>query len=108
MAGNGTDTFPSETAIYVPLKGSTGTIGVLALEPINVRRIFAPEQRQLLDTYVYQIVHTLERANSAELAKDVTLKMHAETLRNSLLSSISHDLRNPLATIVGAACTRNA
>jgi two-component system sensor histidine kinase KdpD len=105
IAGNGTDTFPSETAIYVPLKGSTGTIGVLALEPINVRRIFAPEQRQLLDTYVYLIVHTLERANSAELAKNATLKMQAETLRNSLLSSISHDLRNPLATIVGAACT---
>jgi K+-sensing histidine kinase KdpD len=49
--------------------------------------------------------HTLERFKSIELAKEATLKMQAESLRNSLLSSISHDLRNPLATIVGAAST---
>jgi two-component system sensor histidine kinase KdpD len=105
MAGNGTDTLPSEAAVYLPLNGSTGTIGVLVLEPVDLRRIFLPEQRQLLDTFVNQIVHTLERANLAEQAKEATLKMQAETLRNSLLSSISHDLRNPLATIVGAAST---
>jgi two-component system sensor histidine kinase KdpD len=105
MAGHGTDTLPGEAALYLPLNGSTGTIGVLVLEPVDLRRIFLPEQRQLLDTYVNQIVHTLERAKSAEQAKDATLKMQAETLRNSLLSSISHDLRNPLATIVGAAST---
>jgi two-component system, OmpR family, sensor histidine kinase KdpD len=105
MAGHGTNTLPNEAAVYIPLNGSTGTIGVLVLESVDLRRIFLPEQRQLLDTYVNQIVHTLERAKSAEQTKDATLKMQAETLRNSLLSSISHDLRNPLATIVGAACT---
>ena len=105
IAGNGTDTLSNEKAVYIPLNGSTGTIGVLALEPVDLRQIFLPEQRQLLDTYVNQITHTLERANSAEQAKEATLKMQAETLRNSLLSSISHDLRNPLATIIGAACT---
>lgn len=105
MAGNSTETLPSEAAVYVPLNGSTGTIGVLVLEPVNLRRIFLPEQRRLLDTFVNQIVHTLERAKLAEQAKDATLKMQAETLRNSLLSSISHDLRTPLATIVGAAST---
>jgi two-component system sensor histidine kinase KdpD len=105
MAGHGTKTFSNETVVYIPLNGSTGTIGVLALEPVDLRRIVLPEQRQLLDTYVNQIVHTLERAKSAEQAKDATMKMQAETLRNSLLSSISHDLRNPLATIVGAAST---
>ncbi|QWF70502.1 sensor histidine kinase KdpD [Methylomonas paludis] len=103
IAGNGTDTLPSEKAVYIPLIGSTGAIGVLVLEPINLRRIFLPEQRRLLDTFVNQIVHTLERANLAEQAKDATLKMQSETLRNSLLSSISHDLRTPLATIVSAS-----
>jgi two-component system sensor histidine kinase KdpD len=101
IAGNGT--LSSEAIVYIPLNGSNGTIGVLALEPVDSRKIYLPEQRQLLDTYVNQIIHTLERANSAEQAKNATLKMQAETLRNSLLSSISHDLRNPLATIVGAA-----
>ncbi|WP_241674394.1 DUF4118 domain-containing protein [Candidatus Methylobacter oryzae] len=104
MADKGTDTF-SDSSIYVPLNGSTGTIGVLALEQINLPGIFFAEQRQLLDTFVNQIVHTLERANLAEKAKEATLKMQAETLRNSLLSSISHDLRTPLATIVCAAST---
>lgn len=105
MAGHGTDIAPGETAVYIPLNGSTGTIGVLALEPGDVCRISVPEQRQLLDTFVNLIVHALERAKLAEQAKNATLKMQAETLRNSLLSSISHDLRTPLATIVGAAST---
>ena len=105
MAGRGTDIAPDETVVYIPLNGSTGTIGVLALEPVDVRRIFLPEQSQLLDTFVNLIVHALERAKLAEQAKNATLKMQAETLRNSLLSSISHDLRTPLATIVGAAST---
>ncbi|MCK9397403.1 MAG: DUF4118 domain-containing protein [Methylobacter sp.] len=98
-------TLANATAMYVPLNGSTGTLGVLVLEQVDLSGIFLPEQRQLLDTFVNQIVHTLERANLAEKAKDATLKMQAETLRNSLLSSISHDLRTPLATIVGAAST---
>ncbi|EIC31283.1 MULTISPECIES: sensor histidine kinase [Methylomicrobium] len=105
LAGRGTDTLPDAPAVYLPLNGSTGTIGVLALEPVELRRIFLPEPYQLLNTFVNQIVHTLERANMAEHAKEATLKMQAEALRNSLLSSISHDLRTPLATIVGAAST---
>ena len=105
MAGQGAEILPMDSVVYVPLKGAAGTIGVLALEPVDLRRVFLPEPRQLLDTFVNQIVHALERARLAEQAKEATLKMQAETLRNSLLSSISHDLRTPLATIVGAAST---
>ena len=106
IAGNGCEAFPNEENLYLPLNGSIGTTGVLGLSLKNIKcRDFFSEQRQILDTYLYQIVHTLERAKSAEQAKTATLKMQAETLRNSLLSSISHDLRNPLATIVGAAST---
>ena len=106
IAGNNANSFPHEPALYVPVNSVKGTIGVLALglEKIKIKDFLA-EQRQLLDTYVYQIVHTLERAHSAELAKNAILKMQSESLRNSLLSSISHDLRTPLATIVGAAST---
>ncbi|MDD5115356.1 MAG: DUF4118 domain-containing protein [Methylobacter sp.] len=105
IAGHGTDTFGSDPALYILLNGSSGVIGVLALEQVDVAYIDLPEQRQLLDTFVNQIMHTLERASLAEQAREATLKMQAETLRNSLLSSISHDLRTPLATIVGAAST---
>lgn len=105
MLDNSTGALPGAVAVYIPLSGSTGTVGVLALESVNPRRIFLPEQRQLLDAFINQIIHALERAGLAEQAKDATLKMQAETLRNSLLSSISHDLRTPLATIVCAAST---
>ncbi|UZR30977.1 DUF4118 domain-containing protein [Methylococcus mesophilus] len=108
ITGYGTDPVANVTALYVPLNGSTGPLGVLALEAVDLPQISAPEQRQLLDTFLNQIVHTLERARLAEQAQDATLKIEAETLRNSLLSSISHDLRTPLATIVTAATTLEA
>lgn len=104
-SGYGSDYFPNAPALYMPLKGSSGILGVLVLEVSDERRILPSEQRQLLDAFISQIAHALERANLGEQAKDATLKMQAETLRNSLLSSISHDLRTPLATIVGAANT---
>jgi len=105
MLDNSTGALPGAATVYIPLIGSTGTVGVLALESVNPRRIFLPEQRQLLDAFIDQIIHALEKSSLAEQAKDATLKMQAESLRNSLLSSISHDLRTPLATIVCAAST---
>lgn len=105
MAGKGTGLLPGEAFLYVPLHGAAGAIGVLVLEPVDPRLVFLPEQRQFLETFINQIVHALERANLAEQAKEAILKMQAESLRNSLLNSISHDLRTPLATIVGAAST---
>ncbi|MGZ5051619.1 MAG: DUF4118 domain-containing protein [Methylobacter sp.] len=96
---------PEQGTAYLPLNGSSGPIGVLALVLADLRRLGLPEQRQLLDSFLMLIVHALERARLAEQVKDTTLRMQAETLRNSLLSSISHDLRTPLATIIGAAST---
>ena len=100
IAGKNTANLPNESCVYLPLNCSLGTIGVLAMNPIELI-----EEQQFLDTFVTQIVHTLERAKLAEQAKEATLKMQTEALRNSLLSSISHDLRTPLATIIGAATT---
>jgi two-component system sensor histidine kinase KdpD len=105
MAGRGTTRFSADPALYLPLKSPAGTLGVLALEVVDFHKVFATEQFQLLDTFVNQVIHSLERANLAEKAKEATLKMQSEALRNSLLSSISHDLRTPLATIIGAAST---
>lgn len=105
MAGQGTDTLPGAAAVYLPLIGAESTIGVLALLPVNLRRIFLPEQHKLLETFCRQIAQALERVRLAEQAKATFIQMEAERLRNSLLSSISHDLRTPLATIVGSAST---
>jgi two-component system sensor histidine kinase KdpD len=101
LAGNNCDNLPNETFSYIPLNCATGTLGVLAIEAIDLNT----EQQQFFDTFIQQIINRLERTKLAEQAKEATLKMQTEALRNSLLSSISHDLRNPLAIIIGAAST---
>ncbi|MFI3185973.1 MAG: sensor histidine kinase KdpD [Methylococcaceae bacterium] len=105
MAGVGTDTLPGASAVFFPMSGFRGVIGVLALRAANLRRVFLPEQRRLLDTFISQIAQTIERVRYAEEAQQTQLRMESEILRNSLLSAISHDLRTPLASIVGAAST---
>jgi two-component system sensor histidine kinase KdpD len=103
MAGQGTDTLPGGEVVYLPLKAASGIIGVLALLPLNPERIALPEQQRLLETFTSQIALALERVKLAVEAQNVQMKMEAEQLRNSLLSAISHDLRTPLAAIVGSS-----
>lgn len=105
IAGQGTHTLPGAEAVYFPLSNKELVLGVLVLLPVNLRRIFLPEQRKLLETFLGQIVQAIMRVRLAEQARKTQLDMEAERLRNSLLSSISHDLRTPLATIIGSAST---
>jgi two-component system sensor histidine kinase KdpD len=79
------------------------TRGVLAIAPENSSDIFAPEQRQLLDTFASQIGLSVERNHYVEVARDALISMESESLRNSLLSAISHDLRTPLTSLIGIA-----
>jgi two-component system sensor histidine kinase KdpD len=78
-------------------------IGVLALLPLNPARIALPEQQRLLETFTSQIALALERVRLAAEAHRAQIRIETEQLRNSLLSAISHDLRTPLAAIVGAS-----
>jgi two-component system sensor histidine kinase KdpD len=105
IAGQGTHTLPGADATFFPLSSQGDVVGVLALQPVNLRRVFLPEQRQLLDTFLMLIAQALNRVQLTEQARSSQLQMEAERLRNSLLSSISHDLRTPLATIMGSSST---
>jgi len=102
-AGLGTDTLPAGPAIFLPLRGTRRTLGVLGVLPTNRRRILLPEQRRLLETFAGQIALALERAALGEEAATARIAAETESLRNTLLASISHDLRTPLAVITGAA-----
>jgi two-component system, OmpR family, sensor histidine kinase KdpD len=106
-AGLGTDTLPGAAAQYLPLKGSKDTLGVLAVEPTQRRRLLLPEQRHLVETFAAQIALALERADFAEKAERSRVAAETESLRNTLLASISHDLRTPLAVIAGASSALN-
>jgi two-component system, OmpR family, sensor histidine kinase KdpD len=103
MAGRGTDTLPGTGAVYLPLRGAGGVLGVLALLPKELGRVLRPEQRRLLETFAGQVALALERINLSRRAAAAQIEMETERLRNSLLSSISHDLRTPLAAIIGAS-----
>ncbi|HYR37541.1 MAG TPA: sensor histidine kinase KdpD [Methylomirabilota bacterium] len=105
LAGLGTSTLPGATALYVPLIGSRGAVGVLGVRPAERHAFDSPEQLHLLETFANQTALAIERAVLAEEAQATQVRMETERLRNSLLSSVSHDLRTPLAAITGAAST---
>ncbi len=104
-AGLGTSTLPSARAMYVPLVTSGRTVGVLGIQPADVRRLQEPVQRQLLEAFAGQVAVAVERTSLARRNQESKLAIEAERLRTSLLSSLSHDLRTPLASIQGAAST---
>ncbi|MBI2893000.1 MAG: sensor histidine kinase KdpD [Deltaproteobacteria bacterium] len=101
-AGSGTDTLPSSTALVLPLMGTQAVLGVVTVD-LTDRSSPTPSQRQLLDTLVAQTALALERARLAQEARAAETRAEREELRNALLSSVSHDLRTPLASITGAA-----
>ena len=105
QAGLGTDTLPAAPGLYMPLGEERQHLGVLAVLPANPRRVLLPEQRHLLETFAGQIGLALERARLAEAAEAASLTAERESLRNTLLASISHDLRTPLAVMAGAGST---
>jgi two-component system sensor histidine kinase KdpD len=82
-----------------------GTAGVLAVAPPEGEALLSPDNRQLLETLATQIGLAIERDELAEQTRRALVEMETERLRSSLLSSVSHDLRTPLAVISGASST---
>jgi len=104
VAGMGTDTLPDSRAIFLPMLTPQATVGVLAVE-LGDAIALSPENRQLLETLATQIGLALERDQLAEQHRSALLEAETERMRSSLLSSVSHDLRTPLAVIAGTSST---
>jgi two-component system, OmpR family, sensor histidine kinase KdpD len=101
-AGLGSEHYRADPSIYLPLIGSQDVRGVLIVTPKDPVRVQMPDQRQLLDALAAQLALALERVWLADVAQAAHVAAERATLRNTLLASISHDLRTPLSAIAGA------
>jgi two-component system, OmpR family, sensor histidine kinase KdpD len=102
-AGAGTDTLASNEYLFLPLKAPVRVRGVLAIRPERSRDLMVPEQRRQYETFAVLTAIAIERVHYVEVARDALVKIESEQLRNSLLAALSHDLRTPLAALLGLA-----
>ncbi|MCG6550848.1 MAG: ATP-binding protein, partial [Candidatus Magnetominusculus sp. LBB02] len=104
-AGFSTDTLAGAKAMYLPIVAGTKAVGVLGVAIESENDFFDLGQIHLLESIANQTAVAIERITLSMEAQQALLKAETETLRNTLLSSISHDLRTPLAAITGSATT---
>ena len=98
-AGLGTDILAGSRAIYLPLTGAGGILGVMGIRPEGVARWMEPDQRHLLDAFANQTALALERAILAEKEAENQRQMNRQKVGKALLSSVSQELLTPLADI---------
>jgi two-component system sensor histidine kinase KdpD len=103
IAGFGTKTLPAIDALYLPLNATHGIVGVLIVHSENRASLLVAEHRHFLEIFANQIAVAVEREQLRQQAHDSAFAAQNERLRSSLLSSISHDLRTPLAVMSGGA-----
>jgi len=82
VAGQGTDTLPGASGLYLPLIGSRGTVGVLGLRPQDSRPLQAPEQLHQLEAFASQTALAIERARLAEDAERAQVRAETERLKS--------------------------
>ena len=104
-AGRGADTLPGAKRLYVPLRTGRAAVGVIGLDNDRQGPLLTPEQQRLLDALADQAALAIERIQLVADVDRAKLAAEADRLRSALLTSISHDLKTPLASIMGAAGT---
>jgi len=104
-AGRGADTLPGAKRLYLPLRTGRTAVGVIGLDDDREGSLLTPEQQRLLDALADQAAVAIERIQLVADVDRARLAAEADRLRSALLTSISHDLKTPLASIMGAAGT---
>ena len=99
-AGKFTDNLPSVDYTFYPLPGTKINPGVVA---VKVEGLFSGDQKAFWDTFLTQISNALEREFLGELAQKARFLVESDRLYKTLFNSISHELRIPVATIMGAS-----
>jgi two-component system sensor histidine kinase KdpD len=104
-AGRGSDTLPGAKRLFLPMRTGRGLIGVIGIDDDRTGPLLTPDQRRLLDALVDQGALAIERVLLVEDMDRVRRTVESDRLRSALLTSISHDLKTPLASVLGAAST---
>jgi two-component system sensor histidine kinase KdpD len=102
-AGRDSDALPGAKWLFLPMRTGRGAIGILGIRRDEPGPLLRPEQRRLLDALADQGALAIERVHLVEDIDRVMRAAEADRLRSALLTSISHDLRTPLASVLGAA-----
>lgn len=102
-AGRGSTTLPAADWFFLPMRTGHGPVGVLGVQIRSGQPLLAPEQGRLIDTLASQAAVAVERTSLVGDIQKARLDAETERLRAALLSSLSHDLRTPLVSILGAA-----
>lgn len=100
-AGAGTDTLPGVPYQILPLRSADKNHGLVIVEPSNLRQLMIPEQQRLLETFTLLVASALERLALTASEEQARLASERESIRNSLLAALSHDLRTPLTVLFG-------
>jgi two-component system, OmpR family, sensor histidine kinase KdpD len=104
-AGRGSDTLPGAKRLFLPMRTGRGAIGVVGIDSDKPGPLLTPDQRRLLDALIDQSALAIERIYLVDDLDQAKRRVEADRLRSALLTSISHDLKTPLAAIIGAAGT---
>jgi two-component system sensor histidine kinase KdpD len=104
-AGRGSDTLPGAKRLFLPMRTGRGAIGIIGIDSDKPGPLLTPDERRLLDALIDQSALAIERVHLVEDMDQAKRTMETDRLRSALLTSISHDLKTPLAAILGAAGT---
>ncbi|MBV9692990.1 MAG: sensor histidine kinase KdpD, partial [Alphaproteobacteria bacterium] len=101
--GRNAETLPGARRLFLPMRAGQGLVGVVGLMAADERALFSPEDRRLLDALLDQTALAIQRSELAQKVDEAQVRAEADKLRVAILSSLSHDLRTPLASILGAS-----
>jgi two-component system, OmpR family, sensor histidine kinase KdpD len=102
-AGRGADTLPGAKRLFLPMRTSRGAVGMIGLDSDKSGPLLTPDQRRLLDALSDQAALAIERVHLVEDIDRVKRTTESDRLRAALLTSLSHDLKTPLAGVLGSA-----
>jgi two-component system, OmpR family, sensor histidine kinase KdpD len=104
-AGYGTDKFSDSTIRYLPLKSWRGVVGVAGVQVKVWKALHSSDRQQLLRSFMSQAALAITRTDLLKKAQQAEMLQEADKLQKALLNSISHNLRTPLASVLGVLNT---